>query len=224
VPPFPAGSTVVRRDVAGGRVWAALATRVLADGDGGGEWLALGCWPGAEAVAAAPLARWMATGAPADRTASYAARVAGRWDLVGRPWQATNAVHLMAPDRWFSVRPLTDAATGDPVCWYVNFERPFVRAAGRVDTLDLQLDLVLAPDLGRRWWKDESDLAHARRLGLVSDAEVAAVERARHEVVALADAGGPPFDQRWLPWRPDPGWPAPRLSSAASPPGPSPGS
>jgi len=100
-------------------------------------------------------ASWAGASLPrrVHRDATDTARVAGRWETVGRPWVATNAVHLMALGRWFSVRALTDAASGDPLCWYVNF------------------------------------------------------------VAALVDAGGPPFDPCWLPWRPDPRWPVARLGS-----------
>jgi hypothetical protein len=80
------------------------------------------------------------------------------------------------------------------------------------DTSDLALDLVVDPD-GPRRWKDEDEYAHHVRLGLITDAEHAAVQTAREEAVALVEARGEMFAesarQRWLP---DPVWATPSLA------------
>jgi predicted RNA-binding protein associated with RNAse of E/G family len=103
-----------------------------------------------------------------------------------------------------------DPASGALLCWYVNFQRPFARVDGGIDTLDLVVDLVVAPDL--RWeWKDEEEYAHARRLGIVTDDEHRAVAAARDEALALVEAVAPPFSTEPPRWRPSPGWTAPTL-------------
>lgn len=205
--PFERGTTVVRRDVLGDRTWAAQAARVLADD---GHELAIGYWPGAESLVSTTFMRWLETRDAADRAACLGAFIDRRWSLGRRRWDTTNVVHLMTAGRWFSVNVFFDARSGDHSFWYVNFERPFVRTAGGVDTLDLLLDLVVLPDLS--WsWKDEDEYEHATRLGAITASDAVAVRQAREEALALVEAGGPPFDSDWPDWRPSPAWPTPTL-------------
>jgi hypothetical protein len=104
--------------------------------------------------------------------------------------------------------------------WYVNFQRPASRTAIGFDTFDLPLDLVVAPDLSRWDWKDEAEYAHGRRLGVVSQADHQAVERARCEAVAMLESRGGPFAagagwntwSTWDAWRSESDSPAPSLS------------
>jgi Protein of unknown function (DUF402) len=87
-------------------------------------------------------------------------------------------------------------------CWYVNFEEPMRRSAPGFDYADWKLDLIVEPD-GRHRWKDEDELERAAALGLLDAAAVwAEAER------VLAD---PPWPTGWEDWRPEPGWPPPRL-------------
>jgi hypothetical protein len=60
---FSPGTTIVRRDILNGRTWSAQTARVLADD---GTDLALGYWPGAEALLPTPFIRWLATRSPED--------------------------------------------------------------------------------------------------------------------------------------------------------------
>ena len=79
-----------------------------------------------------------------------------------------------------------------------------------MDTFDLLLDLVVLPD-GSRSWKDEDELAHACRLGVVSAAERAALDIAREEAVGMVEAHAGPFAPGLDAWRPEGGWAAPVL-------------
>jgi hypothetical protein len=103
--------------------------------------------------------------------------------------------------------------------WYVNLERPGVRwddgAAAGLDTVDHDLDLVIAPD--RSWrWKDEDEFAaHLACPDVYWVDDGAAVRAAGREVVKLIEAGEFPFDGTGCDFRPDPRWPVP----AALPPG-----
>ncbi len=67
------------------------------------------------------------------------------------------------------------------------------------DTLDLTVDLVVAPDLTGGEWKEEDEYAHVRRLGIVSDTEHRAVDAARGEVLAMLTERSGVFAQakRW---------------------------
>jgi predicted RNA-binding protein associated with RNAse of E/G family len=120
----------------------------------------------------------------------------------------------MWPDRYYSVDPMWDDATGELHCWYVNFQTPYLRGAIGADTSDLHLDLVVTPDLSYRW-KDEDEYAQARRLGLVTDGCHRRIEQAREQVVGLVERRQGPFGQPWPSWRRDPAWPLPQLPDDA---------
>ena len=97
--------------------------------------------------------------------------------------------------------------------WYVNLEEPAVRwndghLAG-LDTVDQDLDIVVAPD--RSWrWKDEVEflehLAHPE-VYWVPDPDAVCAEGER--LVKLIEAGEFPFDGTGVDFRPDPGWTVP---------------
>jgi protein associated with RNAse G/E len=97
--------------------------------------------------------------------------------------------------------------------WYVNLEEPAVRwddghLAG-LDTVDQDLDIVVAPD--RSWrWKDEVEflehLAHPE-VYWVPDPDAVRAEGER--LVKLIEAGEFPFDGTGVDFRPDAGWTVP---------------
>lgn len=203
---FAPGSTAVRRDVHGGRVWSATPKRVIADG---GDFLASARWPGVRLMGPGS---WVAAGHGAAGGARFRAvdeLASGRWDLAPWTWRGTTVLTVSSADQYFSVELFFDPEH-ELRCWYVNFERPFRRTGIGIDTFDLLLDLVVYPD-GAMEWKDEDEYRHARRLGVVSDAEHVHVERAREQAVALAKRSKGPFADMWRGWRADPAWPLPRL-------------
>jgi hypothetical protein len=93
--------------------------------------------------------------------------------------------------------------------WYVNLELPAVRWSGGVDTIDYDLDVVVAPD--RSWrWKDEDEFAaHLRHPETYWVDDEATVRADGHRVVKLIEAGEPPFDGIWTDFVPDPSWTVP---------------
>jgi predicted RNA-binding protein associated with RNAse of E/G family len=204
---FAAGSTIVRRDVFEGRVWSACPGRVLSDD--GGE-LVFGYWPGVESVVPVSWIDWLTTGDARRRSDGLADLAGRRWALGRWSWRWTNVVQALASGRGFSVDSFFDAGSGERLCWYVNFERPYVRTAIGVDTFDLLVDLVVRPDL--TWsWKDEGEYAHACRLGVIPEADQAAVTAARDEAIGLIESQAGPFADPDDAWHPDEGWPTPEL-------------
>jgi hypothetical protein len=114
--------------------------------------------------------------------------------------------------------------------WYVNLERAVVRwddgdlvsgkrsttrddrgpsGSAGVDTLDYDLDIVVAPD--RSWaWKDEDEFAeHLAHPDVYWCDDEAAVRAEGNRMVTLIEAGEWPFDGTFTDFRPDPGWPVP---------------
>ncbi|MEW2709540.1 hypothetical protein AB0948_31810 [Streptomyces koyangensis] len=78
----------------------------------------------------------------------FDAMVAGEWELAAGVWQGKDLLP------WKPARPPEDG----------------------FDTLDLTVDLVVAPDLTGWEWRDEDEYAHGRRLGIVSETEHWAVD------------------------------------------------
>lgn len=127
---------------------------------------------------------------------------AREWLLVERPWQSTNCLHVFETGTWWSTRLMWDADTGKFMCWYVDFRLPVTRTDGRVDSKDLQLDVVMSPD-GSWTWKDETHFALAVKAGFIHEDQRAAVEAARGQVVARIERREFPFDDSLVDWTPD---------------------
>lgn len=210
---FETGQTVVRRDVhRSGRVWSEQALRVVDDTS---EALVTACAPGAQARWPALYAQARAQEDRSVRTDAFDAMATGEWELEGAVWQETDLLLWKPPTSWFSVNAFF-VPEGDGRRlrnWYVNFEHPTRRTEAGFDTLDLTVDLVVAPDLTRWKWKDEDEYAHVRRLGIVSDTEHQAVDAARGEVMTMLTERSGIFEQaeRWAAWRWNPTWPTPCL-------------
>jgi len=206
--PFAAGETAVRRDMVRGEVWTAAPLRVVHDEPGGG--LLLTHWPGIECRAATTWIEWLTTGNESVRKQAVPLLVAGGWRLGTWVWRTTAVLSWYGVDEYFSVHRFLDLERVE-ARWYVNFERPYRRTRIGIDTFDLLLDLVVAPDLSGWAWKDEDEYAQGRRLGLIDDAEHRRIEQARLRALALIESKGGPFAQDWSDWRVQPDWPLPTL-------------
>lgn len=195
---FAAGQTYVRRNVFRGKVWSAWPFRVLHDTDAG---IAGALWPGTTLISQR---------SPRER---HLREVMAGVDTLGPDTlDGSTILAFQLPERWFSV--LLFWRSTEFRHWYVNFERPFRRSALGIDTWDLVLDLVISPD-GAPRWKDEDEYAEARGIGFVSDADHAAIERAKGDAWDMFERREGPFDERWPSWRPDPAWPVPVLPANA---------
>ncbi|WP_433207897.1 DUF402 domain-containing protein [Nocardia sp. CA-107356] len=111
-------------------------------------------------------------------------------------WQRTTRLAIMYADRYFAIAPMWNER-GEFLCWYVNFQLPFMRTAEGVDTSDLHIDLVVEPDLTYHW-KDEDEYALAIGLGLVPEAWQRQITTAREQAVAMIERRDGPFGEEWL--------------------------
>jgi protein associated with RNAse G/E len=204
---FAAGATAVRRDVLRGGVWTAAPMRVIHDRPGE---LLLAYWPGIEGLASTIQIESLLTGDDAVRKQAIPALAEGRWELGRWTWRDTLLLTWLDVDEDFGVCRFLRTESGRET-WYINFQRPYRRTRIGVDTFDLLLDLVVAPDRSRWDWKDEDEYAQGRRLGLIGDEEHRRIERARERAVALVESGGGPLAQDWSAWRVPPSWPYPAL-------------
>ncbi len=125
-------------------------------------------------------------------------------------WGGTGIVMMFPPGAPYSVWLFWDAA-GEFLGWYGNLEDRHVRWRDGIDTADLHLDVWVRPDRTCEWRdEDEFDVA----VGLPdywTEHHVPAIRAAGERLMALARAGEPPFDGRYVDFTPDPSWPVPSL-------------
>jgi protein associated with RNAse G/E len=136
--------------------------------------------------------------------------VADDWTLARYTWQTNRLLLLFEPDKFYSIILFWNHASNDFLCYYVNFQLPFKRNRSAVDTLDLDLDLVIRPDFSLEW-KDVEDYQIAISHGLISPEWARGIELATEDVIARLEKRQYPFDGSWLDWKPDPSWQSPRL-------------
>ncbi|PRX48496.1 uncharacterized protein DUF402 [Prauserella shujinwangii] len=149
----------------------------------------------------------------ADGRAMRDAPLAERFTVPRVPvrdhWRDQSTLRLIPEDIWSSVWWFF-TAEGEFLGWYVNLEIPLGRRAGGPDRIDGVLDVVVPP--GGRWrWKDEDEAAAAVRAGRLTADQLARLRAEGERLGALAEEGTFPFDGTWTGFRPEPGWPAPRL-------------
>jgi hypothetical protein len=136
-PLFAEGSTAVRRDTLGGKIWSATPHRVVRDS---GSELVLACWPGVEMLGPTTWIQWLLTGDDAVRKQAIPNLAAGRWELGRWTWRDTTLLSHFSADDYFSVQRYFGGGHRHGR-WYVNFERPYRRTRIGIDTFDLLLDL-----------------------------------------------------------------------------------
>jgi hypothetical protein len=99
-------------------------------------------------------------------------------------------------------------------CWYVNLQTPMRRHAMGIETVDLTLDLLIAPDLSGHQWKDEDEFAERVDAGMYGADELRRLKAVGRTVLQRAQGRSAPFDEPWPQWRPPAEWGIP-----AFPPG-----
>ena len=116
---------------------------------------------------------------------------------------------MLEPGRYYGISLFWESDTGEFRNFYINFQLPFRRSHAGFDSLDLNLDLVVQPDLSWRW-KDEDNWTAAMASGALDEVTIGGVEAGREEALKRVQAGlGDLTD--WVDWMPDPGWAPPRM-------------
>jgi hypothetical protein len=175
---------VVLREIRYGRVWRANPCRLVEERDG---------------LVALWMPRGIARILPLDDSGAEIRIPRPAWRLGERTTQLDSLV-LFRPGARHSLWHYW--AEGRFTHWYVNFERHLGRSAIGWDYVDDKLDLIVEAS-GEWWLKDEDELEQAAAAGLV---DAAAVRAEADRLLAE-----PPWPTGWERWRPDPGWPPPRL-------------
>jgi protein associated with RNAse G/E len=144
-----------------------------------------------------------------------------RWHYRGVPARGTSLTFIRAR-AWASVAA-TWYPDGQFAHWYVNFQLPMQRWARGYDTLDLVIDIVVAPDWS--WaWKDADPFRTAIQRGIFDPAVEREVKSEAERVEEAIAARSGPFSAKWMGWTAPDHWPSPQLPAdfadgAATPPG-----
>ncbi len=85
--------------------------------------------------------------------------------------------------------------------WYVNIQSPIRRTEIGIDSLDLELDLLVTPSFDVIV-KDEEHVAASAALGRFSESTATAIQAVGARVKAQIEAGDRWWDERWSRWEP----------------------
>ncbi|HJS17604.1 MAG TPA: DUF402 domain-containing protein [Anaerolineales bacterium] len=132
------------------------------------------------------------------------------WQLEKYTWQTNRLLLIFEPGNYYSTILFWNHQRNDFLCYYINFQLPFKRNHCAVDTLDLDLDLIIHPDFTYEW-KDEDDYQDAIEHGVILPEWTRCIEDAKLDVLERLEKWQYPFDGSWLDWRPDPAWQPPKL-------------
>ena len=195
------GDAIVWRGIYRARVWHAQTVIVVKDS---AEEIVVALLPGTESVAPegylngkdSNKRRWHFK----DKT----------WELENYKWHTNRLLMLIEPQKYYSTMYFWNDKSNEFLCYYLNFQLPFRRSHCGIDTLDLDLDLIINPDFSYEW-KDVEDYQKAIDHGLISVEWIQGIEKAKSEIFDKFKKRQYPFDGSWLDWTPDPDWSPPTL-------------
>ncbi len=195
------GDMVAWRGIYRDRVWNAVPTSVV---KASSEELVLALIPGTEC-------RFEENYAKGKKNNSR------RWDYKNEDWvlkeftwHTNRVLSIIEPEKYYSIMHFWNHANGEFLGYYINFQLPFKRSHCGIDTLDLDLDIDIQPNLTFRW-KDEDDYQKAIDHGIIFPEWVQGIEDAKQEIFTNLEKREYPFNGYWLNWMPDPKWSPPIL-------------
>ena len=172
VDPWRSGDVIVWRGVFRNRVWHAQPVIVVKDTP---EELCVTLLPGTECVAPEG---YLDGKASAKRRWSFKDK---DWKLENYAWRTNRLLLLLEPNTYYSTMFFWRADSNDFLLYYINFQLPFQRSHCGIDTLDLDLDLIINPDFSFRW-KDEDDYQKAIDHEVIMPEWTQAIEIAKNEI------------------------------------------
>jgi len=195
------GDVISWRGIYRGRVWHCQPTILVKDSP---EEVVITLLPGTECIAEESYPKGKKNG---QRRWYF---VNEDWRLAKYTWQTNRLLLLFEPEKYYSTILFWNHASNGFLCYYINFELPLQRNHCAIDTLDLDLDLIVHPDFTYQW-KDEEDYQKAIEHGIISQEWIQGIEAAKPEILDKLEKRHYPFDGSWLNWMPDPDWSAPKL-------------
>jgi protein associated with RNAse G/E len=198
---WKAGDVIAWRGIYRNRVWHAIPTYVVKDTL---QELVLALTPGTNGMVEENYARGKKNGKR-------------RWDFKHEDWRLENftwhtnrLLFLLEPDNFYSPILFWNHETNRFLYYYINFQLPFQRGHCAINTLDLDLDIIVHPDLSYEW-KDIDDYEKGIETGVILPAWVDEIEAAKTKILNKLEKRQYPFDRSWLDWLPHPNWIPPKL-------------
>lgn len=198
---WKSGDVIVWRGIYRNQVWHAQPVIVVKDTP---EEMCVTLLPGTECVAPEG---YLDGKDSAKRRWSFKEK---DWKLENYAWRTNRLLILLEPDTYYSTMFFWRADSNDFLLYYINFQLPFQRSHCGIDTLDLDLDLIIYPDFSFRW-KDEDDYQKAIDHEVIMPEWTQAIEIAKNEIFNKLEKRQYPYDGSWLNWMPDPNWLPPKL-------------
>lgn len=192
---FDSGEPVTYRELWGGRIMTAVPMRVVTDSES------------STALYLAAETSFWAARAPGGG----AVRDLEDWISVPATWTGGSLIRLLRRNSWHSI-DLEFGAGRELSGFYVNFQKPVQRTKFGFDTVDLVIDLEVAPD-GTTRLKDLEDFEDAVKAGHIP---IEVAERVwadvDHICHVVATNGAPEDTDQWIRWRPPESWDIPKLA------------
>jgi protein associated with RNAse G/E len=132
------------------------------------------------------------------------------WTLQTFIWHTNRLLFLLEPQKYYATIFFWNNESNNFLCYYINFQLPFERRDCGIDTLDLDLDLIINPDLSHEW-KDLDDYQKAIDSGIMFSEWIEEIENSKQEILQQLEKRQYPFNGAWLDWVPDSTWSPPTL-------------
>ena len=195
------GDVIAWRGIYRDRVWHAQTTLVVRDTP---DELVLTLLPGTECVAPEG---YLDGKQASKRRWNFKEK---DWKLEKYVWTMNRLLILLERDKFYSTMYFWNHATHEFLCYYINFQLPFKRHQNGIDTLDLDLDLIINPDFSFEW-KDVDDYLKAIDNEVIFPEWMEGIDSAKQEVFSRLERFSYPYDGSWLNWVPDATWSPPQL-------------
>ena len=132
------------------------------------------------------------------------------WKTEKYLWRTNRLLLLLEAEKYYSTMFFWNHESNEFLCYYINFQLPFLRSHFGVDTLDLDLDLIIHPDFSYEW-KDVNDYQKAIDHEVILPEWMREIETAKIEIFERLNKRQYPFNGSWLDWMPEPLWSPPKL-------------
>jgi protein associated with RNAse G/E len=198
---WKAGDVIAWRGIYRGRIWHVQPTILVKDNP---EEIVLALLPETECIAEETYLKGKKQG---NRRWFF---VHDDWHLAKYSWHTNRLLLIFEPEKYYSTILFWHHESNEFLCYYINFQLPFRRNQYALDTLDLDLDLIINSDFSFEW-KDVDDYQNAIEHGVISQEWIQGISEAKFEIFSKLEKRQYPFDGSWLDWRPELGWSPPTL-------------
>lgn len=186
------GDVVAVREVLRGKIYSALAMRVVEDTEN------------FSVLYVSPRTRvyW-----PHKPNGGAVRIPPAEWILIEEPWPFDDALYFIQPGAGYTISAYWNSMTFDH--WKINLEEPMRRTELGFDYMDQLLDIIVSADRSTWQWKDEDETEEAQARGIFTPEFVHELYQRGELAVRMLQSQQPPFDRDWRKWKPDLFWRAP---------------